>query len=277
MGAFLRFLARFKALWVFIILELVALYIISNQSVFQRSVFAQASMNIASETNAKIGNVLEYLSLSRTNEELSHHNAELQTLVASLQAQVLEYEANAALPAVTDTAAMRYLSAKVVSKDLSSIDKYFVLNRGSSHGVKEGFGVVANGAVVGVVSNVTDRYSAVMLAASSKFPISAKVKRDSTLCTVIWNGNSRNMADVSGIPIHSEIKPGDTIITSGYSSIFPENYRVGMVTRVSENRETSSKDLKVLYLSDFSKLNYVQVIIFRDLDEINKIKEDIEQ
>ena len=52
---------------------------------------------------------------------------------------------------------------------------------------------------------------------------------------------------------------GDTVVTSGYSSIFPEGILVGTVTDFSRE-EGSFQSIRIRLSVDFRKLTYVNII-----------------
>ncbi len=272
---FLSILSRFRTLLIFILLEILALVIMTQRSVFQRSSFVQWSVETSSAIFAGTNSVYAYFSLKSTNDELSAYNAELQHRVDYLENLV----AMDTLKSDSDyySNEVTFIPAKIINKSLGNIDNYFTLNKGAKDGVKEGFGVVTNGKVLGVVQYVTERYSAVLLVASTKIKLSGKIKKDSHLCTVVWNNISMNKANVYDIPHHVEVLEGDTIVTSGFSSIFPENYIIGTVDKIKNNTASASNDLTINYATDFVKVGYVDIVVFKDIEEINKINNLLNQ
>ena len=67
-------------------------------------------------------------------------------------------------------------------------------------------------------------------------------------------------------------EPGDTIITSGYSAVFPEGIPVGIVKGNEHNADDNFFTLRVELLTDFSKLSTVRLVVSNDRDEIKKIE-----
>ncbi|MDO4726971.1 MAG: rod shape-determining protein MreC [Porphyromonadaceae bacterium] len=269
---FLKILSSLKVILVFVLLEILALLMFSNRSVFQRSRFVRFSMETSSFLYSKSNEITSYFSLKSTNEELARHNAELQKQIELLQNTVqrqnyltsLEYDSTIA-----------FIPAKIVTKTVNNIDNYFIVNKGAKDGVKEGFGVVSNGKVVGVIQYVSDHYSAALLIISSKIKLSGKIKNDGYLCTVVRDNLSTSKANIEDIPYHIDIKIGDTIVTSGFSTIFPENYIIGTIAKITSNPSTASNDLKIDYVTDFIRVNYVEIIAPKDIEEINQINTQI--
>lgn len=271
---FLKILSSLKVIFVFILLEILALLIIANKSVFQRSHFVQLSMDVSAMMYEKTSELTKYFGLYSTNEELVRHNTELQKKVEHLQNIV---SSNEYLASVGHDSAVAFVPAKIVSKTLNDLDNYFILNKGEKDGISEGLGVVCNSNVLGVVQYVSRNYSAVLLAMSAKMKLSGMIKNDGHLCTVIWDKVSTSKAEIEDIPYHIDVKIGDTIVTSGFSSIFPENYVIGTISKITKNKSTASNDLQINYSVDFMRAKYAEIVIPKDINEINKLKEQTNQ
>ena len=266
-------LSRLKTVAVFIVLETLALAIVSNKSVFQRSCAVQLSMESSAFIYSKINNIYSYFALGAANKELSAYNAQLQNRIEQLQ-NAIGKQTEPIDSAYYDSY-ITFIPAKVINKSIDNIDNYFVLDRGRKDGVKEGFGVVSNGKVVGVVQYVSENFSAVLLVASAKMKLSGKIKKDNQLCTVICSPKTIGKGEIYDIPHHVGVAVGDTILTSGFSSIFPSDYIIGTVTGIKNNVASASNDLSIRYAIDFMRINYVDIVDFRNIDEINEIRNQI--
>ena len=83
-------------------------------------------------------------------------------------------------------------------------------------------GVISNLGSAGVVVGVSNNYSTIMSMLHSSMRISARIKNSGQLVNIIWDSNDYLFGSVIDIPSHIKLLPGDTIITSGNSLIFPE-------------------------------------------------------
>jgi rod shape-determining protein MreC len=63
------------------------------------------------------------------------------------------------------------------------------------------------------------------------------------------------------------VKVGDLVVTSGYSSIFPEGILIGTVEEVEKDKGESFFRIKVRLSVDFKDLSYVEVISNNMRDE----------
>jgi len=62
------------------------------------------------------------------------------------------------------------------------------------------------------------------------------------------------------IPFHVQVQVGDTIVTSGYSSIFPEGILLGTVQEVLPQSGGNFHDVVVNLSNDFKGISYVKVV-----------------
>jgi len=121
-------------------------------------------------------------------------------------------------------------------------------------------GVINGNGIVGQVISVTDNYSAVMSVLSKDFKVSAKFKKNEFFGNIHWNGINSNTASMEDIPKHVPVKVGDTVVTSGFSQLFPRNVMVGTVSRVTMEPDKNFLDITLNLSTNFNSLNYVYVV-----------------
>ena len=114
--------------------------------------------------------------------------------------------------------------------------------------------------VVGIIYLTGANHSIVLPVLNSQSNISCKIKRTSYFGILKWEGGSSQYAYVKDMPRHSEFTLGDTIVTSGYSAVFPAGIPVGIIDDMKDSHDGLSYLLKVKLFTDFAKLNDVQVI-----------------
>ena len=273
MDTILKFLKRYSAFLTFLLFSIVAFVIIGNKSIFQRSMAINAGLEINSTVNARIASMREYLSLKSTNEALLKSNTQLLEHVNYLD-NIIKQQ-NYEIHFSQDTI-MKFISAKVIQNSVNNIDNYLIINKGEKDGVKEGFGVISDKGVVGVVKTVSKNYSLVLSVLSSKLNLSGRLKKSNYMCNVYWNGLSVSLGKAKNIPKHIQTNIGDTVVTSGYSTIFPENIVIGTVKTISPNKASASNDLTVKFSTDFMNINYVNIVIFNDLQEVTQLNNQIQ-
>lgn len=153
-----------------------------------------------------------------------------------------------------------YINAKVISSSVNRQNNFLLLNKGSRQGVRAEMGVISSTGVAGIIVGVSPNYAYVMSLLHHNMRISARIKKNNHLVNVLWDGRNYRSGRVVDIPSHLELYPGDSIITSGNSLVFPEGILIGTV---SEYLHSSNKDLSeavIDFSTDFNSLNYVYII-----------------
>jgi rod shape-determining protein MreC len=211
------------------------------------------------------GSVTSYLNLRDKNRELIERNGQLEIELLRLQRQVETM--------IADTVSFRgfineparqfpydVIMAKVVNNSVTYLSNYITIDKGRRDGISPDMGVVSEGGVVGIVSTVSDYYSVVIPLLNPKFRLSCKVLGSSYFGSMSWDGRSTRYAKLDELPRHVEFKEGDTIVTSGFSAIFPEGIMVGNVSSFERQRDDNFYSLTVKLTTDFHRLSSVMVI-----------------
>lgn len=72
--------------------------------------------------------------------------------------------------------------------------------------------------------------------------------------------------------MHTSLSIGDTIVTSGYSSIFPKGILVGTIKDFSIKSGANYYDIEVELSSDFKSINHVDIIENLMQEEIKELE-----
>jgi rod shape-determining protein MreC len=123
------------------------------------------------------------------------------------------------------------MPAEICNNTLKFHNNYLTIDKGTKHGIKKSMGVVGDNGIVGIVRNVSGRFAQVLSILNEQIRISVIIKNKNYLGNLTWNGTDPTRMIVNAIPKHSLISLGDTIITSGYSSIFLKGIEIGTVER----------------------------------------------
>ena len=151
--------------------------------------------------------------------------------------------------------------AVVVYNTVSSSKNYLQLNRGSNQGIKDNMAVVSSdGSAVGVVVNVSPNFCEVMSLLHIQSTISASLKTTGDFGTVEWDGKDPRYLILRKIPKTTDVKLGDTVLTSSYSYNIPPGYMVGTVADIKVDNTYGSFVLKLKPSANFYSLQYVHVI-----------------
>ena len=161
--------------------------------------------------------------------------------------------------AARDSASYRYIPATVVKMSRNRSHNYIILNKGSEDGVRPQSGIISDKGVVGIVEAVDRHYSYGRTLMDLQMSVGARIGRTEVVSLLSWDGIRSNGAVVRNLPPHYSVEPGDTVRTSGYSTIFPPDVPIG-VTGESHLVEGSTRAVDVTLFQDFSTVRYVTVV-----------------
>lgn len=140
------------------------------------------------------------------------------------------------------------------------MNNYLTIAAGTADGVKPGMGVVSPQGVVGRIKTVSEHYATVTSLLHSQMLISAKIRTSDTFGTIKWTGGNYRTVLLDYIPLHIKPVKGDTIVTSGYNTVFPEGIMVGTISSIEQEPDKSFYTIKVKLAVDFAQLSYVYVV-----------------
>ena len=230
------------------------------------------SANAVTATVYEAGNnVTSYFNLRETNEDLNRRNAFLEKEVINLREKLQRYaESEFADTLVTDDSAdhFDFIVAHVINNSISRPYNYITLDKGSKDGVKPELGVIDQNGVVGIVSAVGPRSARVISLLNPNLRLSCKIKNSEHFGSLVWGGNDPTTALLEELPRHTVYSPGDTIVTSGYSAVFPPGLPVGVVLDDGLNHNENFFTLKIRLFADFTTLSNVQIVMNNFAEEI---------
>ena len=120
-------------------------------------------------------------------------------------------------------------------------------------------GVVDANGVVGIVYKTSPHYSTVIPLLNSKSSISCKIVGSEYFGYLKWEYGDSRYAYLKDLPRHAEFNLGDTVVTSGYSTVFPAGIMVGTVDDMSDSHDGLSYLLKIKLATDFGKVSNVRL------------------
>ena len=217
-------------------------------------------------------NIGDYFSLREQNDSLALENFRLRTRLADLEDFIADSIRVSRLRADAVSRGYRYTPAEISKISTNTQHNYIIISKGHDDGVEKGDGVITGSGAIGIIDGVSRNFSYARSFQNYGMSISTRVGRTGISGPLSWDGIHSNGALLREIPIHMEISPGDTIFTSGFSSIFPPDIPLG-VTGESKVVNGSTFETKVRLFEDFASLRYVTIVKNLGRKEINKLEE----
>ena len=270
MNNFIRFLERFHFVILFILLLVISVAMYLNTTYYQKAEVGRLTKGVSGVVDGQFSNIGQYMNLKRSNIELMLENVALRNEVEKLRSTL---EQSKISPHIDSLHGARYLyiPARVVNNSVNRRHNFLTLNVGLNNGVSQGMGVITNDGVVGVVASVTRDFCTVISLLNVNLKVSAKHQKSGVFGSLSWDGVDYRQTVLKDIPLHVNVTAGDTVVTSGYSAIFPRDIPVGTVSDFYQ-KDGSFFTIKVLLLSDFKRLDYVYVVKSFDKLEITNIE-----
>jgi rod shape-determining protein MreC len=211
--------------------------------------------------------VADFLTVPRDVATLRQRNAELEAEVARLQTQVIQLQQQVTekeiLAALVDFASANpentYKAAAVIGRDPSPFLRYVIINVGSNDGIRRGMPVVTDQGLVGRVDAVAAEAARVQLITDSASAVNVTLQNSKT--EALLAGSLTGDLTLDMIPQDAAIQPGDIVLTSGLGGDYPPNLLVGQVVAVRKLEAELFQQAAVQPNVDFSRVQYVLVIV----------------
>ncbi|MDE6453163.1 MAG: rod shape-determining protein MreC [Muribaculaceae bacterium] len=258
------FFARNSKWLVFAIYVVVSIMLLAGGDPYHRHLYLTSANSVTASVYEFSNNATGYFNLRERNADLNRRNAELQSEVLALQGRlqrILEETSTDTMRLDSGVVPFRFIVADVVNNSIARPYNYLTLNKGTLDGVRPEMGVIDASGVVGIVSVVGPHSARVISLLNPNFRLSCKLRGSDNFGSLVWDGRDPEVAMLEELPRHTVYQPGDTVVTSGYSAVFPAGLPVGIVLDDDYNDHENFFTLKVRLLSDFAALNNVQIVM----------------
>lgn len=273
------FIRRYFNFLFFVVMQIVALYILFHFNEFHEAAFMGVASEVTGKISEKYSNVEYYFHLKKTNEDLVKENE-------SLRNQLREnfYKPDTSNQLIRDSIPFdslghhriyAYRPAKVVSSIESLPNNYFMINRGENQGVHKDMVVISPTGVFGTIIHTSGNFATVMSLLHRQSRFSAKLKKSGETSIVLWDGESTQYLTMSNIPRSVQIARGDSVVTSQFSAYrLPQGILIGTVSEIVESKGSNFYTLRLKPATDFNKVEYATVIEAMQADEQKKLLEE---
>ena len=253
--------------------EITSFVLIYHNNAYQRNIILSSANAITGRILSVSSAVFSYFDLQKVNQELLDRNSLLEMEVIRLNeqlndlttgntkfSQVLLKDTVLADSLVNRNYTCQYIPVRAVSNSINTQTNYFMINKGSNDGLHADMGVVSLHGIAGIVTTVGDRFAMAMSLLHIKSRVSCKILHTHFFGPLSWKGGDVRYGYLEQIAAHATFQVGDTIVTSGYSDLFPPGIMVGIIESYNKQEDDNFYSLKVRFATDFQSLNALYVI-----------------
>jgi rod shape-determining protein MreC len=253
----LNFLAKYNHIIIFLILEGIAIFLLSTGNSYHNTRILKGIRSITQGIEQRVSNTRSYFHLRESSQSLARENISLHNRIERINPGE-----DLVFFSVLDTIRQQqyvYSSALVVNNSINKQKNFFTLNKGRKQGLSVDMAVISENSIAGVIVGCSDNYSVAMSVLNLDFRLSARIKSNGYFGSMSWDGNDYRQAVLSEIPQHVTFGIGDTIETTSYSTVFPEGIIIGTISSFEKSGGDFYK-IKISLATEFKKLRYVSVI-----------------
>ena len=259
----------------FVVLELSAVFLIFSDRMVKHNFLTDMSVEIKKIYLSAVSDWKYRSNLESYNTGLIEENTRLKKELEAIKTMMGDSLMMKRVSHLPDSikSNFHFIPAKVVMNNTANRINYFYLNKGAIDGVREYMGVVTPKGILGIVNSVSENACSVVSIISQGISVSAKIKNSEIYGPVIWSGNSRDEGILTEIPHHLQVNIGDTVVTSGLSSVFPSNIPIGIIKSTSMSK-AGFQDVKIEYTENYKKVMLVTITGGKLFDEIEELQEE---
>ena len=266
------FLIRNKNFLLFIVLFSISIFLTIQTHSYHKNNFVNSSNNITGGIYTIKSSITNYFNLREENEILIDENTRIRIQLESYKSKVVNQNID------TNSILSKYyfVSAKVINNSFSKTKNKLTIDKGERDSIQLDLGVITSKGIVGIIDNVSNKYATIQSILNTNSQINAKLKNAKHFGSLVWNTEDPNIIQLIDIPRLASVKIGDTIVTGGKSTIFPEGILIGAVIDFELTEDKNSQNLNIQLFNDMTNLQHVYIIDNLDSQEIINLEKGLE-
>lgn len=271
MQQIISFLYKNKYPLLFLLLELTAIFFTIQSHSYHQSKFVNSANAITGGIYNRINNFKELVLLKEDNKRLSEENAYLKNLL-ELRKKHFVIRDSSLIDTVNYYQKYNYTSAKVINNNFRKNNNYLTIDKGKAEGIQTDLGVINTKGIIGITKSVANHYATVLSILNVNSRINVKLLKSDHFGSLSWDNKDYNTVQLLDLPIQANIKVGDTVITGGRSTIFPEGIPVGII-KSFETKNNTYDYINIALFNDMSSIGFVEIVTNYQKEEIKNLEE----
>jgi rod shape-determining protein MreC len=266
MQRLIAFIEHNMHILLFIVLQGMCGVLLFSLNPYQQASFTHSAAFMTDKSNELSSTVTGYFNLQEQNN--------------LLQAQVanqFKNDARSSLYFMNDTITLRDTSrrklydvvpAEVVFNTISKASNVFIINKGAKNGIQKNMGVISSQGLAGIVIQSNANYSSVMSLLHINMNVIPTINNFEYYTGLKWDNGHPQTLKITGLNKLEEIKVGDKVYTGKSSLLFPEGILIGEISQLETSPSSQYFTTHVRTATNFRNLDYVYVIINKDIDQL---------
>lgn len=267
MQQIVNFIIRNKTFLLFLLLFTISIFFTIQSHSYHKSKFVNSANFLSGTIYKSSNNISQYFNLKRQNEILIQENSRLNEFLYKTK--------DSSFVPVLDSSKFsipfKFTAAKIIKNSYSLSNNVLLIDKGRKDSLVQDFGVINSNGIVGIVDNVSKKYATVISILNTNINISAKLKKTNHFGSLTWDSKSHEFIQLTDIPKIAPVEIGDTIVTSGRSTIFPKGIQIGVVNDFKLDAAENYYIINLKLFNDMTSIEHVYVIENKDAEEINNL------
>ncbi|ACF14871.1 rod shape-determining protein MreC [Chloroherpeton thalassium ATCC 35110] len=265
----------FKEYFLLVLYCLISLALFSVQDTPPIRTLRSAAVEIYSTLENGLTFFNRYFALMEENERLREQNIQLSAQTNLLRNAAESYSRFQRLLDFKESSSARLVLGRIVDRTFGNERNLITVNRGSSDGIQIDMPVYTDRGLVGRVILVSPHYSLVQPIINPDFKVGVYAEKTHAMGVLNWKGGDEVFAQLEHVPISSDIKLGDYLYTTEFSTFASPNIFVGEITKVHAGE--FFYDIEVKLAVDFSALSYVFIELNRENGEKTELQQQYDK
>lgn len=279
MHKLIEFIRSVYVVVLFVVLEALAVSYYAHSTNYTQARLLARSTRLVGGVHGFFAGIGHYFSLGRENRLLLDRVTRLEERLAQYEEVATAARLDSYMQDIGESK-YRFAVASVVSNSTNRLQNLLTLNRGLRDSIQTEMAVLSpDGAMVGYVVACTDRYSVALSVLNTSFRASGKLADSDYSGSICWDGLDPHVVVLDELSKYADPKPGDEVVTTGFSQYFPPDVLIGWVESATLNETRTAYTVRVRLAAELSRLSDVVLVGNRDLYEIRALQqsEQVEQ
>ena len=267
MQQIINFIIRNKTFLLFLLLFSLSIIFTIQSHSYHKSKFINSANFLTGGIYNSINNISEYFSLKSQNDILVQENNRLKSILYHSENEKDKHP----LDSFSYNTKYKITTANIIKNRYTATTNVLLINKGKKDSIKQDYGVISSKGIIGIIDKTSSNYSTVISVLNTTSNISAQLKKTNHFGTLTWDAKNPAIVQLTDIPKIANVQKGDTIITSGRSSIFPKNIPIGIVKDSKLDAAENYHEINIHLFNDMTNLEHVHIIKNNNIEEITNL------